>query len=248
MAIKLHFLADKNPTAMQALRACIKRYGQSDLDKADVVIVLGGDGFMLKTLQALLNYQIPVFGLNFGHVGYLLNHYAPDGLPDRVAKARQVHLTPLSVKVKPFSANPVEAYVFNDASITRQSPQAARLTTLITDEKKGQPIIMQETVFGDGLLVSTPSGSSGYYVSAGGASFSESERVIGVKSICSKQNFNPILSENAHVVVTPQEAVKRPIQLDLDGKKRIKNVEIALIESDPRKIQTLLVERQQNNR
>ena len=248
MSVKFHFLADKQPKAMNALYACIKRYGQADLDKADVVIVLGGDGFMLKILQALLNYQTPVFGLNLGHVGHLLNNYSLDNLPDRVAKAQQIHLTPLSVRAKPFAAKPVEGYVFNDASITRQSPQAARLTTIITDEKDLKPVMMQETVFGDGLLVSTPSGSNGYYASAGGLPFSDAERVIGVKSICSKQNFNPILSENAHIVVTPQEALKRPVQLDLDGKTRINNIEIALIESEPRKKKTLLVERKQTTR
>ncbi len=248
MGIKLHFLADKQPKAMQALRACIRRYGQADLDKADAVIVLGGDGFMLKILQSLLNYQTPVFGLNFGHVGYLLNHYAPDNLPDRIAGAEQVQMTPLSVRTKPFNRPPVESYVFNDASITRQSPQAARLTALITDEKDGKPVVMQETVFGDGMVVSTPSGSSGYYASAGGEPLSHSVNAVCVKSICSKKNFNPILSEHAHIVVTPQEAVKRPVHLDLDGKQRINNIEIALIESDPTKTQTLLVERKQNNR
>lgn len=247
--MRIFFCADeRNNEAAQKLRACIKRYGQADLTEAEVVVVLGGDGFMLKILRALLNYQIPVFGLNLGHVGHLLNHYAPDNLPDRIVSARPINLRPLSVKVKPFYGKALEAYVFNDVSVMRQSPQAARLTTVITDEKDGKPVVMNKTVFGDGLLVATPSGSNGYYASAGGSPFSGSERIIGVKSICSKQNFNPILSENAHIVVTPQEAVKRPVHLDLDGKKRIKNIEIALIESEPRKAQTLLVEQKQNNR
>ena len=248
MAVKLHFLADNQPKAMQALRACIKRYNQTDMDKADAVIVLGGDGFMLKILQALLNYQIPVFGLNLGHVGSLLNHYTPNNLPDRVASADRISLTPLLVRAKPFCRNPGEAYVFNDASLTRQTPQAARLSTIITDEKDGKPVVMQETVFGDGVLVCTPSGSRGYNMSAGGKVLPSSAKEIGVKSICSRKNFNPILSDKAHIVVTPQEAVKRPVHLDLDGQTRINNIEIALIESDPRKTQTLLLERKQNNR
>ncbi|MBQ4472274.1 MAG: NAD(+)/NADH kinase [Alphaproteobacteria bacterium] len=242
--MKIFFCADeRNNEANQKLRACIKRYGQADLDKADVVVALGGDGFVLKVLRGLLNNKIPVFGLNFGHVGYLLNHYRPEGLPERIAAAKTMHLTPLVVRAESFDGKMIQEHVFNDVSLTRQSPQAARLTTLITDEKNNEPLIMEQTVFGDGLIVATPIGSSGYYTSAGGQPFPAQTGLIGVKGTNCRESYNPIVSDKAHIFVQPQEPVKRPIQLDCDGKKRFKNIATALIQAATGKTQTLLVER-----
>ena len=245
--MKIYFLADKNPEATKALYACIKKYGQADLAEADVVIALGGDGFMLKTLQALLNYKIPVFGLNFGHVGYLLNSYNAENLPERVESARSVRLLPLVVNAQTYDGQIIHEYAFNDFSLTRQSPQAARLSVVITDRKNGKRFVSQESVFGDGLVVATASGSTGYYSAAGGIPFSQKEGGIGVKAICCKTNYNPIVSKEAHIVVTPQESKKRPIHLDCDGKKRFSNIATACIEAEPTKVQTLLLERKANS-
>lgn len=241
--MKIFFCADRrNETAMQSLLACIKRYGQADLAQADVAVVLGGDGFMLKTLQALLNYQTPVFGLNFGHVGYLLNHYAPDEpLPDRICNADQLRWTPLEVNAETFLGKTVQNYAFNDFSLIRQNPQAARLTVNITDEKNQN--VINETVFGDGIIVATPMGSHGYYESAQGKPLPKQEGVIGVKGVCCKQDFNPIVSELSKISVVPQEAQKRPINLDCDGKTRFPNIAVATIHAVPEKAQTLLIER-----
>lgn len=247
--MKIFFCADtRNNEANQKLRACIKRYGQADLAEADVVIALGGDGFMLKTLQMLLNYQTPVFGLNFGHVGHLLNHYAPDNLQERVATAEKVHLTPLIARAESFSGQKIEQYAFNDFSLMRQSPQAARLSATITDEQNGRPIILQDTVFGDGIIVATQSGSEGYYASAGGRPFVNEAESVGVKGVCCKVNYNPVVTTHAHIYVTPQEPKKRPIHLDCDGKKRFANIAQAVIECDANRAQTLLIEHRSNNR
>ena len=241
--MKIFFCADgRNEIAAQSLRACIKRYGQAELAQAEVVVVLGGDGFMLKTLQALLNYQTPVFGLNFGHVGYLLNHYAPDDpLPDRICKADQLKWTPLEVNAETFLGKPVQNYAFNDFSLMRQNPQAARLSVNITDEKNQN--IVSETVFGDGIIVATPMGSHGYYASAQGKPLPIQGGVIGVKGVCCKQDFNPIVSDLSQISVAPQEPEKRPIHLDCDGKTRFSNIAVATIHAAPAKAQTLLVER-----
>ena len=245
--MKIFFCADeRNEKANQMLRACIKRYGQADLAQSDVVVVLGGDGFMLKIFQALLNYQTPVFGLNFGHVGYLLNHYAPDNLPDRIAKANKVQCTPLCVNAEPFYGRHVQAYAFNDFSIMRQNPQAARLKTVIQDENK--PLI-DEVVFGDGIIVATsPIGCHGYYASAQGKPLPAESGYIGVKGVCCKQDFNPVVTDKAHIYISPQEAEKRPVHLDCDGKTRYPNIATASIKAVPAKAQTLLVEHPLNQR
>ena len=243
--MKIFFCADtRNNVAQQKLRACIKRYGQANIETADVVVALGGDGFMLKTLQMLLNYQIPVFGLNFGHVGYLLNHYAPDQLPERIERATPVCVAPLLVYAEPFYGSPSQHYAFNDVSIIRQSPQAARLSVGITDVQDWKPIISQDTVFGDGLIAATTSGTSAYYAAAGGCPLPDQKGHIALKGSNCRQNYNPILSDEAHVFVVPQEPVKRPVQMDCDGKKRVSNIALAQIECAPEKKQTILVEKQ----
>jgi len=246
--MKITFLADKNPEATKALFACIKRYGQADLDKADVVVVLGGDGFMLKILHALLNYQTPVFGLNLGHVGYLLNRYSEDNLPDRIDTATALKATPLRVNIENLLGKTQEVFAFNEVSLQRSTPQAARLKTIITDEHNGQGYDSTTEVFGDGLIVATKMGSSGYYRSAQGKSFKKKYQAMGVQSICSQKPFNRIVSEKGHVCVVPEEVIKRPVHLDKDGQERIARVGLVCVQPAPDKARTLLMEQKQSVR
>lgn len=246
--MKITFLADEKPIAKQALRACIKRYGQADLDKADAVVVLGGDGFMLKILQGLLNYQTPVFGLNLGHVGHLLNRNSTENLPERLERAEKKEVVPLRVNVESLDYKKKEVFAFNEVSLQRSSPQAARLQTVITDEKDGKGYGTVDEVFGDGLIVATQMGSSGYYRSANGKLFKKKGQAIGVQSICSQKPFNRIISEKGHVCVVPEEVIKRPIHLDKDGQERIVQVGLICVQTASEKAQTLLRERKQQVR
>ena len=239
--MKITFLADEKPAAMQALRACIKRYGQADLAGADVVVVLGGDGFMLKTLQALLNYQTPVFGLNLGHVGHLLNHFSLNELPDRVETAQKKQIVPLRVNVESLTRKTEELFAFNEVALQRSTPQAARLNVIITDEKNGKGHRNNSEVFGDGIIVATKIGESGYYESAGGKTF-RNTRSVGVQSICAHKAFNKIVSEKGHVCVIPQEVMKRPVHIDKDGQERITQVGLVCAQVALEKARILLIE------
>ncbi len=247
--MKITFLADDNKQeSMQALRACMKRYGQADLDKADVVVVLGGDGFMLKTLHQLLNYQTPVFGLNLGHVGYLLNHFSLENIPDRINAAHATQLSPLRMMAEPILGKPKEIYAFNEVAFGRTTPQAARLEVALIDENRKHPIFCQQELLGDGLIVATNIGSHGYYESAKGKKLPKNKKAIGVQAICSKTNFNHILSEKAEVCVVPQEIAKRPVHVDIDGKNRLPNIKVAYVEMDTQKCKTLLKDKQSQTR
>lgn len=247
--MKITFLADDNKQeSMQALRACMKRYGQADLDKADVVVVLGGDGFMLKTLHQLLNYQTPVFGLNLGHVGYLLNHFSLDNIPDRIETARATKLSPLKITAEVILGKSKEMYAFNEVAFGRTTPQAARLEVFVTDENIKNPVSYHQEVLGDGLIVATNIGSHGYYESAKGKKLPKNKKAIGVQAICSKTNFNHILSEKAEVCVMPQEIAKRPVHVDIDGKNRLPNIKVAYVEMDTQKCKTLLKDKQSHAR
>ena len=238
--MKIAFLADEKPLAAQALRACIKKYGQADLAKADVVVVLGGDGFMLKTLHALLNYQTPVFGLNLGHVGYLLNHYSVDALPDRVAQADQKELIPLQIKARIGTGRPLKQYAFNEFSFVRVSPQAARLNVSIYEQgRKVRPFIQRE-VFADGLIVATPMGTSGYYASAQGVPVDDNQNVIAVQSICARKGLSAIVAPDSLVNVEVQEKEKRSVCIDRDGQDRVLGVRSATIQQAYSKSMTLL--------
>ena len=238
--MKITFLADDKPTAAQALRACIKRYGQADLSKADVVVVLGGDGFMLKTLHALLNYQTPVFGLNLGHVGYLLNHYSLDNLPDRVSRAERKEVIPLQITAKTGSRKVQKQYAFNEFSFVRMSPQAARLGVSIKDRLG--PFVQRE-VFGDGLIVATPMGGSGYYSAAHGVPLDPDCDLIALQSICAKTGLNAIVAPDSQVHVEVKERAKRPVCIDRDGQDRIADVRSAIVQQSTRKRMSLLKDR-----
>jgi len=214
--MKIHFLADKKKGALPAWLRCVQRYGQAPLTEADFVVVLGGDGFMLKTLHALLNYRIPVFGLNLGHVGYLLNRFSVDNLPKRIEQAEKKEIVPLRISASTKDGQEHELYAFNEAVVLRSSAQAARLETVMFDFQAKKKVTLQ-TLLGDGLIVATPMGSHGYYASASGQPLGNQQNVMAVQSICTQPRFNKIVSNHADIFVHPQELGKRPIHLECDG-------------------------------
>ena len=240
--MKLTFIADpNNPKAVRALKACKKRYGQElDLAKTDVVIVLGGDGTFLRILQALLNYQTPVLGMNLGHVGHLLSPYSLDALPDRVAEAERKEIVPLQISVQTGKGKPIKQYAFNEFSFSRTTPQAAHLGVMVKDQYGS---IVKREVFGDGLIVATPMGTSGYYASAKGIPVAPDQEAIALQSICAKKGFSAIVTADSQVRVKVQEREKRPVCIDRDGQDRIADVRVATIQQARNKSITLLRER-----
>ena len=241
--MKITFTADPgNPKAVRALKMFTKRYGQTDLDKAEVVVVLGGDGTMLRVLQALLNYQTPVFGLNLGHAGKLLNQFSLKDLPDRVEQAEETSLIPLQIKAHTADGETHTQYAFNDFSFTRMSPQASRLAVSIASGENERPFIRQN-VFGDGVIVATPVGTSGYYRSAKGVPVDATQNLIAVTSVCAHSDFNAVVSPESVVRVDVLEEKKRPVCVDRDGQDRITQVTSATISQATRKVQTLLKEK-----
>ena len=241
--MKFTFIADpNNPRAVRAQKECAKRYGQeTDLTITDVVIALGGDGTLLKILQSLLNYKIPVLGMNLGHVGHFLSHYSLNDLPDRVAQAERKEITPLQISVRNGAGKGLKQYAFNEFSFSRTTPQAARLEVTVQDQFG---LFIQREVFGDGLIVATPMGSSGYYASAQGIPVDPNQDVIALQSICSKKDLSAIVSPDSLVKVKViQERGKRPVCVDRDGQDRVANVHSATIKQARNKSIMLLCER-----
>jgi NAD+ kinase len=160
--MKLAYYSAASEQARQAHQTLAKRYGEVALDEADVIIALGGDGSLLHALHETFDSGTPVFGLNRGSVGFLLNEYREDDLIERLARAEKYSLHPLRMKAETAAGETVTAYAINEVSLLRQTHQAARLKITIDGTVRMEELIC------DGILVATPAGSTAYNLSAHG--------------------------------------------------------------------------------
>ena len=161
MAQKLHFVASDVPEAQAALGKLRERYGDAGPTDASIIVALGGDGFMLQTLHAFLHRRVPIYGMNLGSVGFLMNSFQEADLPRRIEAAQPTKIHPLLMR----TMSPVgekTALAFNEVSLLRQTHQAAKLRILLDGKVRLDELVC------DGILVSTPAGSTAYNLSAHG--------------------------------------------------------------------------------
>src|SRR5581483_751621 len=142
--------------AQAALRDLRKRYGTVDPRQADVIVPLGGDGFMLETLHRFVSSGKPVFGMHRGSVGFLMNSYRLDGLDERLASATPVELHPLEMLARRGDGTEHRAIAFNEVSLLRETRQAAKLRVTVDD------VVRLDELMADGILLATPVGSTAY--------------------------------------------------------------------------------------
>jgi len=159
---RIHFVASQVKPAGDALALMQKKYGQYDVDEADIVVALGGDGFMLRTLHRMIDSHLPVFGMKIGNIGFLMNRFSEDELMNRLAAARTVNLNPLRMEVETESGTTTSALAINEISLLRQTNQAAHIRILVNDTVKVESLIC------DGILLSTAAGSTAYNFSVRG--------------------------------------------------------------------------------
>lgn len=163
-----HFacLADNTPKAQHAYQRIAERLALVDLaaapEKVDVILVLGGDGFMLETLHAYMQYEIPFYGLNCGTVGFLMNQGDPETIAERVCQAHPSRLYPLSMFARTMSGDVHRALAINEVSLLRETRQAAKIRVAVDHVTRIPEMVC------DGVLVATPAGSTAYNYSAGG--------------------------------------------------------------------------------
>lgn len=163
-------VADNTPAAENALHDLSRRYKLINLDqkakdrktKPDVIIALGGDGFMLHTLHRYIDKDIPIYGMNCGTVGFLMNEYRASGLTERLSVSRPTPINPLEMEAIDNKGKSHKEIAFNEVSLLRKTRQAAKLKIIIDGQER-----MGEMTC-DGVLVSTPAGSSAYNSSVGG--------------------------------------------------------------------------------
>jgi NAD+ kinase len=159
---KIAFVAADSAPARRAQKKLAKRYGNVDPARADVIVALGGDGFMLETLHSVIDRKIPIYGMNRGSVGFLMNEFGVDGLKERLRRAEEVRLHPLSMVATTTDGRKHRAQAINEVSLLRQTRQSAHLRILIDGAERMDDLVC------DGALVATPAGSTAYNLSARG--------------------------------------------------------------------------------
>src|SRR5215470_10662163 len=148
MPQKLHFVASDAPDAQAALLKLRERYGDAG-DKAGIIVALGGDGFMLQTLHGFLGREVPIYGMNFGSVGFLMNTFGEDNLTARLEAAEPAQIHPLKMNTVSGSGE-TEALAFNEVSLLRETRQTAKLRIILDGTVRLDELVC------DGILVSTP--------------------------------------------------------------------------------------------
>ena len=154
--MKLAFVASDAPIAQAAKAALSAQYGGVDVVDADIIVALGGDGFMLQTLHKTQALPAPVYGMNRGTVGFLMNSYSAQGLRDRLAKAEEEVINPLHMAATCVNGIEHKALAINEVSLLRAGPQAAKLRIHVDGKVRRDELVC------DGALLATPAGSTAY--------------------------------------------------------------------------------------
>ena len=229
MTLRIAFTASSAPLAQSALETLTRRYGDHAEQGADVIVALGGDGFMLSTLHRTQELTAPVYGMNRGTVGFLMNEYSEHDLPERLAAAEQAMLNPLSMRAETVSGEVREALAINEVSLLRQGPQAARLRISVDGRLR-----MSELVC-DGALVATPAGSTAYNYSAHGPILPIGADVLALTAMAA---FRPrrwrgaLLPKTAEVRIEVLNPAKRPVMAEADSRS-VRDVANVTIRSQP---------------
>src|SRR6201996_8866596 len=207
---KLHFTAA--PDAAEALIAMRARHDDVGPEAADVIVALGGDGFMLQTLHSFTAMDKPIYGMNLGSVGFLMNDYRQDDLLERLAVAEKARIHPLKMQAHN-AKGMTEARAFNEVSLLRETRQAAKIRIMVD----GKPRISE--LICDGVLVSTPAGSTAYNLSAHGPILPIEAALLALTPISA---FRPrrwrgaLLPHRARVRFEILESAKRPVSAVAD--------------------------------
>jgi len=233
---KLTFVSSGTPEAQAAQAALASRYGDVGPAEAEVVVALGGDGLMLQTLHEMMARRIPVYGMNCGSVGFLMNEFNLDRLVERVASAKPTRITPLRMRATDMNGTESEALALNEVSLFRTTYQAVKVEILIDGRTQMPELIC------DGVLIATPAGSTAYNLSAHGPILPIDSPLLALTPI---SPFRPrrwrgaILPNSAVVTFRTRETEKRPVSAVADNREFV-NVTEVVVSEDPAHQVTLL--------
>ncbi len=225
---KISFLPSEELLAKNASRELQTRYGSYSLREADVIVALGGDGFMLRALHDTMQLSLPVYGMNFGTVGFLMNEFSETGLIDRLNLAEETVINPLTMTAHCLDGTIKSALAINEVSLIRSSSQAAKLRILIDGKERMSELIC------DGALVSTPAGSTAYNYSAHGPILPIGADILALTAMAAyrpRRWRGAVLNSKAQISFETLDSEKRPVSAVADSVE-VENVLKVMIESN----------------
>ena len=214
MKDKVYLVFDKTKNSLKIKFFLSKKIQTTSLKKSNIIIVLGGDGFMLQTLKKLYKFKKPFYGINSGNYGFLMNKFSSQNIIKNLSKAKMISISPLEMSVKNKKNQVIKSLAINEVSILRQSRQAAFLSI-----KYGSKQIIKKLV-SDGVLVSTPAGSTAYNLSVHGPILSLNSKKLSISPI---SPFRPrrwkgkIVNDKSKITITNLNPLKRPISAVADN-------------------------------
>src|SRR5262245_39387453 len=224
---RIAFLASPNAEAEAAHQGLTKRYGNAAPETADVIVALGGDGFMLQTLHRFMASGKPIYGMHRGTVGFLMNEYSPDDLQGRLAAARNTVIHPLLMCARDGEGRAHESHAFNEVSLFRQTSQAAHLRILVDGKERLAELVA------DGVLVATPAGSTAYNLSAQGPIIPINAPLLALTPICPfrpRRWHSVLLPDSARVEIEVLQPQRRQVAAvaDHDEVRAVRAVEVRM--------------------
>ncbi len=233
---KLTFMASDTPQAAAALKDLRSRYDDAGPDNADVIVVLGGDGYMLSVLHETYKHSVPIYGMNQGTVGFLMNAFSLDDLHARISAAELAVLHPLAMAATDGSGKIHNAMAINEVSVFRETRQAAKIRISIDGNVRLDELVC------DGVLVATPAGSTAYNLSAHGSIIPLDADILALTPISA---FRPrrwrgaLLPATARVHFDVLEPDKRPVSVVADNQEFRSVVEIEVVENQDAELKLL---------
>jgi NAD+ kinase len=239
---RVAFVASDAEAAQSALADLSKKYGEIDPTEAEIIVSLGGDGFMLETLHRFVSKGVSIFGMHRGSVGFLMNPYQLEGLADRLATAQRVTLYPLEMSATEEDGSVQRAIAFNEVSLLRETRQAAKLRVTVDG------VVRLEELMADGILLSTSVGSTAYNLAAHGPIIPLDSEILALTPISA---FRPrrwrgaLLRHGAAVRIDALETEKRPVSAVADFTE-VRDIVSVEIEEKRDVSMTLLFDREAN--
>jgi len=225
MKIKAHICFDKTKNSLKIKSSLEKKIQSISLTKSKLIVVIGGDGFMLQTLKKFYKLKKPFYGVNSGHYGFLMNRFSNKNFFKNLTRAKLIQIHPLEMKVRTKNNQLKKSIAINEVSILRQSRQAASLLI-----KSGSKQIIKKLI-SDGVLVSTPAGSTAYNLSVHGPILRLNSKKLSIVPI---SPFRPrrwkgkIVSDKSNIIIKNLNPSKRPISAVADNYE-VRNAKIVKI-------------------
>lgn len=236
---KISFVASQKPAAQEALRLLQSLYGVVSEEDSDAIVAIGGDGLMLETLRRQMNIGLPVFGLNCGTIGFLMNEYSQDKLLERINSANAAIIHPLAMSAIDTDGVAHTEYAINEVSLLRQTHQTAHLNLEIDEKPR------LDTIICDGIIIATSAGSTAYNLSAHGPIIPIGTGLLALTPI---SVFRPrrwrgaLLRDNSLIRIIVQDPVHRPVAASADNNE-IRNIREVQISMDKNKSMVILFDK-----